>query len=242
MNDQYPYGYDGSGRYLLHNGIDLIRPLGTPILAAGDGTIVVAQDDLNQLFGWRCNWYGQLVVLQLDQWWHDQPVYVLYGHVLNVLVTAGQQVSEGQPIAEVGFGGVATVAHLHVEVRIGSNEFDHTNNPVLWFSPLAERGVIAGRIIDPNGRPWQGVPVHAAGLEAGTTNGDTWTYLDDPRHLIQPDPALAENFVIGNLTAGRYEISVYIQGKFYVQEVVVSPGRVSPVEIITDPLQTTPEP
>lgn len=241
-NDQYPYGSDGSGRYLLHNGIDLIRPLGTPILAADDGTIIVAQDDLSQLFGWRCNWYGQLVVLQLDQWWQGRPVYVLYGHVLNLFVTAGQQVAQGQPIAEVGFGGVATVPHLHIEVRIGSNEFDHTTNPALWFTPLDERGVIAGRIIDPNGRPWQGVPVHAAGVDEGTTNGDSWTYLGDPQQLIQPDLTLAENFVIGDLTPGRYEISVYIQGKFYVQEVLVRPGRVTPVEIITEPFQPTPEP
>jgi murein DD-endopeptidase MepM/ murein hydrolase activator NlpD len=111
--DWFPYGYDVGGRYLIHNGVDLSEPLGTPILAMASGTTVVAGDDFNRLYGWRCDWYGHLVVIELDDRWLDQPVYILYGHVLNISVTAGQRVSQGDQVAEVGIGGAATLPHSH---------------------------------------------------------------------------------------------------------------------------------
>ena len=107
-NQWFPYGYDAS-RYLLHNGTDVAEDLGTPVLAAANGTIVVAGADGNEWWGWRCDWYGHLVVIQLDQTWLDQPVYLLYGHVLNINVEVGQWVSQGEQVAEIGLGGAATV-------------------------------------------------------------------------------------------------------------------------------------
>ncbi|MCA9974880.1 MAG: peptidoglycan DD-metalloendopeptidase family protein, partial [Anaerolineales bacterium] len=123
INQTFPYGWDGAGLLLLHNGVDSADPLGTPVLAAAAGTVVVAQDDYNEWYGWRCDWYGHLVVIEHDQRWFGQPVYTLYGHVLNINVEAGQHVETGEQVAEVGFGGAATAPHLHFEVRVGSNEF-----------------------------------------------------------------------------------------------------------------------
>ncbi len=159
INQRFPYGWDENGRLLLHNGVDIAEELGTPVLAVADGTVVVAQEDLNAWYGWRCDWYGHLVVLELDQQWQDQPVYALYGHVLNIKVEAGQRVVRGEPLAEVGFGGAATNPHLHFELRVGENQFGATRNPMLWIEPGSTRGVIVGRLIDPEGRPWQGVPL-----------------------------------------------------------------------------------
>ncbi|MBK7217048.1 MAG: hypothetical protein IPH95_08330 [Candidatus Promineofilum sp.] len=59
-NAGYPYGSDGSGRYLLHNGLDMADEDDALAVAAGDGTVVLARDDLDELFGWRCDWYGQV--------------------------------------------------------------------------------------------------------------------------------------------------------------------------------------
>jgi len=241
--DWFPYGYDVGGRYLIHNGVDVSEPLGTPILAMASGTVVVAGDDFNRLYGWRCDWYGHLVVVELDDRWLDQPVYVLYGHVLNISVTAGQRVSQGEQVAEVGIGGAATLPHLHFEVRIGTNEFGSTRNPLLWVSPSNTRGLIAGRIVDPEGRPWQGVAVNAVGQSEETEDYTTWTYLGDPDNLMNPDEVLAENFVIGDMRPGRYQIVVLLEGVEYHAEVEVRAGELSTVEIITEPLKTaTPQP
>ena len=95
------------GRYLIHNGIDIAEPEGTPVLATADGTVIFAGDDYSSYYGWRCDWYGHLVVIELDRQWQDQPVYILYGHVLEIEGKPGQRVSMGQKVAEVGVGGAA---------------------------------------------------------------------------------------------------------------------------------------
>ncbi|MGW8319093.1 MAG: peptidoglycan DD-metalloendopeptidase family protein [Candidatus Promineifilaceae bacterium] len=243
ITDWLPYGYDAGGRYLIHNGVDAAEPLGTPVLAVADGTVIVAGEDADALYGWRCNWYGHLVVIQLDQEWRGQPVYALYGHVLNLTVQPGQRVTRGQQVAEVGFGGAATLPHLHFEIRVGSNEFGSTRNPLLWLQPPNTRAVLAGRVVDPEGRPWQGVVVTALGRSEGTSNFTTYTYLGDPQRLIKPDESLAENFVFGDLPTGEYQLSVDIQGERYSAEVSVDGGQLNTVEIVTGPFKTpTPEP
>lgn len=249
-----PYGFDGLGRYLLHNGADMSEPMGTPVLAVADGTVIVAQSDERELYGWRCNWYGHLVVIQLDETWQDQPLFAVYGHVLNIVVTPGERVWRGQPVAEVGIGGAAIVPHLHFELRVGENSFDATRNPLLWLSPGETRGVIAGRLIDPEGRPWQGHPVQArrmaeeaaptataAGDENTTAEGSAvtaWTYLDDPQHLIHPDEGYAENFVLSDLRPGIYEVQATVQGETYRAVVEVIAGNVGAVEIVTASYKT----
>ncbi|MFN2187451.1 MAG: peptidoglycan DD-metalloendopeptidase family protein [Candidatus Promineifilaceae bacterium] len=239
----FPYGYDAGGRYLIHNGIDMAEPLGTPLLAAASGTIVAAGDDLDRLFGWRCNWYGHLVIIKLDDPWDDQPVFVLYGHVLNIIVEEGQRVERGQPLAEVGFGGAAVSPHLHLEVRLGDNTFAGTRNPLLWIAPSENKGLIVGRLIDPEGRPWQGAAVTATGVSEGTQNYTSWTYLGDPELIVNPDDRYAENFVIGDITPGTYEITAAIQGEVYRAEIIVESGAVTTVELVTKPYKTpTPAP
>ena len=240
-NAGYPYGSDGSGRYLLHNGLDMADEDDALAVAPGDGQIVLARDDIDELFGWRCDWYGQVVVLQLDEGHDGQPVYVLFGHVRDVQVVEGQRVARGEPLAREGTAGVATVAHLHLEVRVGANTFGATRNPLLWLEPWSGSGVIAGRLVDPDGRAWQGVTVTLIDKEGGLLN--TFTYLDDPDHLIRPDPALGENFVFGPVAEGRYTVFVEVQGEEYRRTVEVRDGQLTTLEIVTDPYRTpTPAP
>jgi murein DD-endopeptidase MepM/ murein hydrolase activator NlpD len=236
FNTSFPYGYDANGAYLLHNGVDTGANLGTPLLAVGDGTIVVAQPDFDELYGWRCDWYGHLVVLELDERWQGQPVYALYGHVLEIKVEEGQRVSAGEEVAEVGFGGAASVPHLHFEVRVGSNDFGSTQNPMLWVIPPESRGLVVGRLIDPSGRPWQGVWLSATDEEG--TQSVTWSYLDDPRHLINPDKGFAENFVFTDLVPGRYQLATKIQGVVYTADVEVFGGQITTVQMVTEPYKT----
>jgi murein DD-endopeptidase MepM/ murein hydrolase activator NlpD len=243
INQTYPYGYDGNGRYLLHNGIDSAEALGTPLLAVADGTIIVAQADDHELFGWRCAWYGRLIILELDETWQGQQIYALYGHVLEISVEVGQRVQRGEQIAEVGFGGAASVPHLHFELRIGSNSFDETRNPMLWIDPGETRGVIAGRLVDPQGRPWQGVTLTLIGRGGNPDLTNTWSYLDDPRHMINPDEFLAENFVFADVPPGDYEIYTKLQGVEYRLPISVIGGALTRIELVTEPFKTpTPVP
>jgi len=242
INQRFPYGWDENGRLLLHNGVDVAEDLGTPVLAVADGSVVVAQSDLNAWYGWRCDWYGHLVVVELDETWQDQPIYVLYGHVLNLKVESGDRVTRGQPVAEVGFGGAATNPHLHFEVRIGENLFDATRNPMLWLNPGPTRGVIAGRLVDPEGRPWQGVPLALVGSEGTAGRASTWSYLGDPQQLVNADEGWAENFVFSDIQPGTYDIYTSIQEVDYRQRVTVFAGEVAVVEIETRALKVaTPE-
>lgn len=236
-NQTYPYGFDGDGRYLLHNGVDSAETLGTSVLAVADGTVVVAQSDENELYGWRCDWYGELVVIELDETWQGQPMYALYGHVLNIGVEVGQRVGRGEPLAEVGFGGVARVPHLHFELRIGSNSFENTRNPLLWIRPPETRGVLAGRLVDPLGRPWQGVVVTLVGPDGTAEFINSYTYLDDPRQLINPDEWYAENFVFADLLPGEYVVVVSLGETEYRKVVTITGGELAFVELVTDPYE-----
>lgn len=237
INEIYPYGFDYNNRLLLHNGVDVSEELGTPLLAAADGVVVYAGSDVDALFGWRCDWYGQLVVVEHDFTWQGQPVYTLYGHVINIKVTEGQSVRRGDPVAEVGFGGVATVRHLHFEVRVGSNTFGATRNPMLWLDPGPNLGVIAGRLLDPDGQPWHGVVIHLLEGGGGNIVRTTWSYLGDPDALARPDEALAENFVFENVPPGSYRVYVELQGEIYSAPVTVTARQVTRIELTTLPFR-----
>jgi hypothetical protein len=237
-NDGYPYGSDGNGRYLLHNGLDMAHEDKAFAVAAADGTIIVARDDLDEMFGWRCDWYGRLVIIQLDETWNELPVYLLYGHVSDIQIEEGQRVTRAEPIAREGTAGAAVVAHLHFEVRVGENSFGATQNPLLWIEPGPGFGVIAGRVTDPDGRAWEGVTITLIDRSGATPFLNTWTYLDDPDHLIRPHPALAENFVFGPVAAGSYDVYTRIQGVEYRQTVEITDGGLSVVEIVTEPYRT----
>lgn len=241
-NTGYSYGSDGSGRYLLHNGLDMTDANAAPAGAVADGTVIIARDDLGEMFGWRCDWYGMLVVIRLDMLWNERPVYALYGHIQDVEVSEGQRVMRGDPVAREGTAGVAVVRHLHLEIRAGENRFGATQNPLLWIEPWSGSGIIAGRLVDPDGRAWHGVTVTLIDRSGESDFLNTWTYLDDPDHLIRPDPSLAENFVFGPVAAGTYDVYIKLQDVAYRQTVEVKEGQINTVEIVTEPYRTpTPE-
>nr|WP_216086672.1 M23 family metallopeptidase [Halothece sp. PCC 7418] len=88
----------------MHQGIDIAAPIGTPILAAAPGEVVVA--------GWSRGGYGNLVKLK-----HPDGSLTLYAHNNKVLVRKGQEVDQGQQIAEMGSTGRSTGPHLHFEIH-----------------------------------------------------------------------------------------------------------------------------
>ena len=85
-----------------HSGIDFVAKVGTPILAAGNGTVSRA--------GWD-GAYGLTVEIK-----HAEGYVSKYAHASKLDVAVGQTVTRGQKIAEVGLTGRTTGAHLHFEV------------------------------------------------------------------------------------------------------------------------------
>ena len=105
-----PQGYRTdpiTGEISYHSGTDIAVPEGTPILAAADGTVTIA----NATDSWGGS-YGYYVKID-----HGGGLTTLYAHCSRICVTVGQEVKSGQVIAYVGHTGRATGAHLHFEVR-----------------------------------------------------------------------------------------------------------------------------
>ena len=103
-----------TGEVSSHTGTDIACAEGTPILAAADGTVTVA----NSLDSWGGS-YGYYI--QID---HGGGLETLYAHCSSICVTTDQQVQAGQVIGYVGHTGRATGNHLHLEVHVNGSRTD----------------------------------------------------------------------------------------------------------------------
>ncbi len=209
LSRTYPYGSTGGGQYQVHHGVDIPNVLGTRILAANSGWVTYAGDDYTRKVGPQTDFYGNVVIIENEQPApNGEPVYTLYGHMSQIYVKAGQRISAGTEIGEVGAEGVALGSHLHLEVRIG-DPFDYgsTLNPDLWVKPWEGFGTLAGKVTENDGS----LVYDATIIIRGDTPPDTYTYTysDD---TVNPDPVYGENFTRGDLPAGHYRIFVRADG------------------------------
>lgn len=125
ITSQFGYRTDPiSGETSYHSGTDIAAPAGSPILAAADGTVTIA----NALDSWGGG-YGYYV--RID---HGGGLETLYAHCSSICVTTGQQVQAGQVIGYVGQTGRATGNHLHFEVYQNGQRDDAMS----YFSAGAE--------------------------------------------------------------------------------------------------------
>ena len=100
------YGYRPhpvTGRWQLHEGIDLRAAVGTRVYASKGGRIIFA--------GWKRG-YGKFVGIQ-----HEDNFTTWYGHLSRIRVKVGQIVSQGKVIGLSGNTGISTGPHLHFEIR-----------------------------------------------------------------------------------------------------------------------------
>lgn len=112
------YGYRTHpilNRVMFHSGIDIAAPEGTSVLAAGDGLV---------LFSGIQGSYGNVIFVA-----HSEELVTIYAHNSKNMVSAGQWVSSGEKIAELGSTGRSTGPHLHFEVRV----FGETTDPMRFF-------------------------------------------------------------------------------------------------------------
>ena len=98
------------GASSYHKGIDWATPTGTAVYASCGGTVTKA--------GWGSG-YGYVVYID-----HEDGRQTRYGHLSKVLVSAGQQVKQGEKIALSGNTGVSTGPHVHFEILINGSQVD----------------------------------------------------------------------------------------------------------------------
>lgn len=88
-----------------HPAIDIANPAAPPVVASDGGTVIVA--------GWPDNsGYGNRVVID-----HGNGYTTLYGHLSAIYISAGQRVSRGELIGQMGSTGRSTGTHTHLEIR-----------------------------------------------------------------------------------------------------------------------------
>lgn len=107
------FGAVSSIRSGAHTGLDISASTGSPIKAAASGTVVWS--------GYKGS-YGYLVVIS-----HSNSVQTYYGHCSKLYVSAGQTVSQGEKIADVGSTGNSTGPHLHFEIRVNGVAYNPQN-------------------------------------------------------------------------------------------------------------------
>jgi murein DD-endopeptidase MepM/ murein hydrolase activator NlpD len=93
-----------------HPGIDIAVAMGTPIRAAGGGTVTKTGRDAE---------YGLFVLLT-----HTDGYQTMYGHASRLLVAEGDEVNAGQVIALSGSTGRSSAPHLHFEIRRNGRSVD----------------------------------------------------------------------------------------------------------------------
>ena len=103
----------------MHKGVDLSCKLGVPVYATGDAIVEMTDK------GMRRRGYGQQVLLN-----HEFGYKTRYAHLHKIYVKAGDRVSRGQLIGEVGSTGGSTGPHLHYEVIYMGRHV----NPVNYFN------------------------------------------------------------------------------------------------------------
>lgn len=95
-----------TGRVAPHKGVDFAIPLGTPVLAVGDGEVIVAK---------RSGGAGNYVAIR-----HGRQYMTRYMHMKKLLVKPGDKVKRGERIGLTGNTGRSTGPHLHFEVWINN--------------------------------------------------------------------------------------------------------------------------
>lgn len=228
----YPYGSTQWDTKEVHLGVEFVNQRYTPVLSAEAGEVVYAGSDTDVLVGPYTGYYGNVIViaheiLSLD----DKPVFTLYGHLDRVEVQTGEQITAKQRIGRVGSSGIALGAHLHFEVRV-DDPFDYTltRNPELWIQNYVDHGLLTGIVHDADGNPVMGQRLV---VRSSTVNREIFTYGSE---RVNIDPVWQENFTVGDLPAGDYEIVMLDSGGrvAYRNTVTVEAYKTTFVDILLD--------
>ena len=239
----YPYGSAGPDlAWRVHHGLDMPNPDGQAVRAAADGVVVWAADHYRWVEDQRvvdaAESYGNVVIIAHNFGYRGAQLYTLYAHLSKILVSQNQAVTAGQVVGLSGHSGQVTGPHVHFEVREGDNLYFDTRNPLLWMAPLVGDGVVAGRVLYRDGSPIQNATITL--LQNNRVVDSTYTYIDPNQpnarqHQVDGDDQWHENFVIGDVPAGQYEVSVNVGGFRLTRVVSVQEGTTAFADFGTAP-------
>jgi murein DD-endopeptidase MepM/ murein hydrolase activator NlpD len=232
IESTYRFGSTQSGALIPHDGVEILNPLGTPVLAVADGEVFFAGNDRTLKRGRFTNFYGNIIIIKHELKGYSEPVYSFYAHLDQVFVTDGQPVSSGQEIGTVGASGKAFTNHLHFEVRVGDVNLQNARNPELYLPLIkpddqTEVGILIGAILNRYNNPITGLSVVVQRVENGTTIPGSSIYLETYAKTIYADSRWNENFVLSNLPVGEYRVSTFANGIFLEQFIEIKPGEVT---------------
>ncbi len=102
-----------TGRYELHEGVEISNSSGTPVVAPADGLVTTIGTDPT---------YGRMIVMS-----HGHGVVTRYGHLGETNVTLGEKIQRGRVIGKMGSTGHSMGPHLYYEVRVNGIPTDPRN-------------------------------------------------------------------------------------------------------------------
>jgi len=222
---QYRYGAVFFAPNVVHTGVDIDAAEGTPILAAGPGTVISADWGLySGSAGNHNDPYGQAVVIRHDFGYKGENLFTIYAHMSKIIAIVGQHVETGDVLGLVGSTGATTGPHLHFEVRTGGNSFYTTYNPELWMAPPQGWGVLVGRITDEKGDKLNQYPLEVRPMPSEVPVHKINTYAIT---AVNSDPYYQENLVLSDLPAGIYKLLITYKDKDIQGFVQIYPGQVT---------------
>ena len=232
IDQTYRYGSTMGGNFQQHQGVEFNNPDGTPVLAAGPGTVVLAG---------RAEAGALTVTIRHDTTvTKDGTAYRLYStyyHNSSLGVREGGRVRTGQAIARVGNTGRATNDHLHFELSAAptdslpaivdsSQRFPpYTTNAELWLEPLPGTGIVAGRVVGADGTPVRQARIY--GIVKRQPTETPFSFAETYGDKGHSHPLYGEHFAVSDVPAGRYVVGTEIEGRRVLRQITVAPGKLT---------------
>ena len=220
-NPSHRYGGTYFGEQSTHTGVDIGAEAGTPVLASAAGEVMWTGYGLYRGIPDPEDPYGLAIAIRHDFGHDGLPLYTVYAHLETSLVWRGQLVEGGEVIGSVGNTGHTTGPHLHFEVRLGENYYFSTRNPELWVVSPEGWGVLAGRVLDTYGKPLPEQLIRVSSVETG----QVWEVRTYATNTVVADAVYRENFVLGDLPAGPYQVDIDLRGLRQTAWLFVLPGQ-----------------
>ncbi len=232
----YRFGSTLMGERIAHDGVEMLNPEGTPVLAAADGKVYFSGNDRKLKRGRFTNYYGNIIILEHRLQGYAEPVYTFYAHLSSLDVDEGDIVKKGERIGSVGATGKAFTNHLHFEVRIGDVLLQNARNPELFLPLLRTNdqpqvGILIGSLTSLAGNPITGASVVIQKIVDGVLQPGTAIYVETYAKTIHSEENWNENFVVASLPVGEYRVSAFAYQYFVEKIITIKDGEFTTVHL-----------
>jgi len=224
IDQSWIYG-ESYGDLPVKRGLSFIVQAQTPVVAVADGQVIV--EDISGTPS-PISAYKNSVIIQHDEMLDGQPVYALYGQLMEVSTSTGQHVRQGEEIGKTGIpfatAELGRDTEFEFEIRLGENSQADVVNPELFIQHTSTgTGMIIGRIVDDSGHALPLVRIDGAKKPDDYLHYEfSMTYGEG----TNSSPQWEENFMIGDMVAGSYTLTT----QHGTKDIIVEPGMVTFVE------------